>query len=511
MKKPITAILALIAVAAIVVCFVLGSGKNDLQKQLDGKAAELEAAKADAAATLAAAKEEAATVLAAAREEAAAALEAAQEEAGKTLADSQEEAGKALADAQSAAEAARAELQEKLNEAEAARQELQAKLDENRNAVETAVQAVSDELNAKIAELEAAKTGAEEAAQAAAAALDAANVRLRRTRSALQSNAYLLYANGDWSVLNLGTADSEDGRVTVTPATVTMGVGSYRVGLDFSEPVEGLSRAAVCINYGEVDFPDYAIRVDRILVNGAEIPFTSGFTAPGERQSTRLYLYNEGNGSLPDNARDYDGDLSGSSAVIVNREDFASVSSVAVEFTVFPLRAYLSFCNADWSVQNESYDSSDNVKVLPAELNGNGEYTVGLEFAEPSEGLAFLAVGIRGGEKALPGAVLEITGVRVNGGENILSGTGYTYSDDGMETRAAVYSEWGDELPAGARTADGSLEGVSAKLVDPEAFTGVNSVEVTFRLIQKTTPETDSGVVPDASGDVPVSTGETMS
>ena len=150
--------------------------------------------------------------------------------------------------------------------------------------------------------------------------------------------------------------------------------------------------------------------------------------------------------------------------------------------------AYIMYANADWSVQNwGTADSEDgSVKVTGAAITGEGEYTVGLEFATPAEGLAFTAIGIKNGEKTFPGYIIKATKVTVNDGEeNLLTGIGYTNADDGQETRENLYNEWVDaaNLPADARNEEG-LEGASPIIVNKDAFTGVTKVTVTFSYIK---------------------------
>jgi len=78
--------------------------------------------------------------------------------------------------------------------------------------------------------------------------------------------------------------------------------------------------------------------------------------------------------------------------------------------------------------------------------------------------------------------------VTVNGGEdNLRTGISYTNSDDGLETRANIYNEWVTTLPADART-EGDLANVSPIIVDPAAFTGVEQIVVSFRLIKGEEP-----------------------
>ena len=128
--------------------------------------------------------------------------------------------------------------------------------------------------------------------------------------------------------------------------------------------------------------------------------------------------------------------------------------------------AYLLFVNADQTVLSKgTADSEDGaVKVTPAAVNGEGEYSVGLEFAQAVEGLSELAISIKDGQIDFTDTVIKVTGVFVNDGENILTGEAAATSDDGVETKAVIY---------GAE---------AAALVDPALFTGVTKVTVNFEL-----------------------------
>ena len=125
------------------------------------------------------------------------------------------------------------------------------------------------------------------------------------------------------------------------------------------------------------------------------------------------------------------------------------------------------------------------MKVTPAVLNGEGSYVTSLEFAEPSEGLAFTALGIKNGEQVLPGWIIRIDSIRLNDSEeNILKGIPYTSSDDEKETRSNIYNEWVTEIPKDARNESGNLENASAIVVDKDLFTGVKKMTVDFTLIK---------------------------
>ena len=116
------------------------------------------------------------------------------------------------------------------------------------------------------------------------------------------------------------------------------------------------------------------------------------------------------------------------------------------------------------------------VKADTAEITGAGQYTVGLEFNEEAQGLAFTALGIVGGENALPGWTIEIKAMRVNG-EEIAFEKGYTSSDDGVETRMNIYNEWVGEVPKDARSFDGKTDDAKPVIVDKELFASVKSLD----------------------------------
>ena len=306
--------------------------------------------------------------------------------------------------------------------------------------------------------------------------------KAERAITAAKSNAYIAYANADWSVQNWGTADSEDGKVTVTPAAVN-GAGDYTVGLEFAEPAQGLAFTGLMIDNGELLFPNWYLTIKEIRVNGEKLEIKKGYTSSDDGKVTRCNIYNEWVSALPNDARRLDGDLGDASWIIVDKEAFASVSSMEVDFSFGPAKAYLMYADAAWAMQNWGYESTADVTVTTADITGEGDYTVGLSFATPSEGLAFTALGIKNGEKDFPNWVFDVTGVEVNGTALEIK-KDYTSSDDGKETRSNIYNEWVSALPDDARSND-ALEDCSWIIVDPAAFTGVTDVKVNFHVTKR--------------------------
>ncbi len=297
--------------------------------------------------------------------------------------------------------------------------------------------------------------------------------------------AYLMYADAAWA--NQYWFDGNEYPVTAKNTYVT-GAGDYTVGLEFATPAEGLAFAAVGIDGGETAFPNYTIELKAIRVNGEAIEFTKGYTSSDDGFTTRMNLYNEWVSEVPADARSFDGKTDDASPMIVSKDAFASVNSVEVDFTVHQFgvdTAFLMYADGAWANQYWFDGNEYPVTATTARIDGFGDYTVGLEFPEAAEGLAFAAVGIANGEKTYPGAYIRINEIRVNG-QAIEMKKGYTSSDDGITTRMNIYNEWVSELPADARSFDGTVEDAAPVIVDKELFTGVKTAEVDFTLMPVT-------------------------
>ncbi len=322
-----------------------------------------------------------------------------------------------------------------------------------------------------------AEEGAEEGAAEAA------------TEEAAGPFAYIMYADAAWAKQYWGT-DAEG--VTASNAAVT-GAGEYTVGLTFDGAAEGLAFAALGIQDGETALPNYTIEVKAIRVNGADVAFTKGYTSSDDGVVTRMNLYNEWVTELPADARSFDGSLEGAAPIAVNKDDFASVETVEIDFVLHQYAqdvAYLMYADSAWANQYWGGDAPEGVTAKNAVVEGFGDYSVGLEFATPAEGLAFAALGLTTGEKTYPGAYLKINAIRVNGADVAFT-KGYTSSDDQICTRMNIYNEWVTDLPEDAHSFDGTVEGASPIIVSKDDFASVTSVEVDFSLM----PVTDTAYI----------------
>ena len=307
--------------------------------------------------------------------------------------------------------------------------------------------------------------------------------------------AYIMYADSAWA--NQFWMDGNEYPLTATTAEIT-GAGDYTVGLEFNEEAEGLAFAAVGIKDGENLLPGYTIEIKAIRVNGEEIEFGKGYTSSDDGVETRMNVYNEWVSEVPAEARSFDGKTDDASPIIVDKEAFASVKSVEIDFALHQFgvdTAYIMYADSAWANQFWMDGSEYPLTATTAQIDGFGDYTVGLEFNEAAEGLAFAALGIVNGEKTYPGAYLKINVIRVNG-EEIEFAKGYTSSDNGVETRMNIYNEWVGEVPEDARSFDGKTDDASPIIVDKEAFASVNSVEIDFSLL----PVTDVAYIMYADG-----------
>ena len=319
------------------------------------------------------------------------------------------------------------------------------------------------------------------------------------------ATAFLMFADAAWAnqVWNPG---EQPAGMTVTEAPI-YGEGDYTVGLAFETPAQGLAFTALGIANGEHAYPGWKIKINEIRVNGQAIEIKKGYTSSDEGIVTRMNIFNEWVGEIPADARSWDGDTADASWIMVNKDDFASIESFEVDFTYMKNgidTAYIMYADANWA-QSYWLDGNDYpVTAKNATITGAGDYTVGLDFTttEPGKatGVAFAALGIKHGEKLFPGMTIKINEVRVNG-EAIEIGKGYTSSDDKIETRMNLMNEWVTELPADARSWDGSLEGCTPIAITKEQLAEVETIEIDFSLV----PVTDTAFIMFASADWAVS------
>lgn len=304
------------------------------------------------------------------------------------------------------------------------------------------------------------------------------------------SQAFLMFADGAW-VNQVWNAGETPAGMTVTEATIT-GEGDYTVGLAFETPAEGVAFTALGIADGEKNFPGWKIKINEIRVNGQAIAAGKGYTSSDDGIVTRMNIFNEWVSELPADARSYDGNVADANWMIVNKDDFASVSSFEVDFSFIKYgidTAYIMYADAAWAQQYWLDGNEYPVTAKNAVVTGAGDYTVGLDFttteAGKASGIAFAALGIKYGENLFPGMMIKLNEVRVNGAAIELA-KGYTSSDDGIETRMNLMNEWVTDVPADARSWDGVTEDASPIVIAKDLLAEVQTIEIDFSLIPVT-------------------------
>lgn len=318
-----------------------------------------------------------------------------------------------------------------------------------------------------------------------------------------EATAYVMYADEAWAAQYW--LDGNEWPVTAQNATVT-GEGVYEVSLAFPEDAKakGLAFTALGIKDGELAFPGFIYQLDAILVNGAEIPFTKGYTSSDDGAESRVNIFNAWVGELPADARTPDGSLEGAAPIIVDPALFTQVGEVRIRFTAISPKAeaYIMYADSGWTDNHQYWlDGTERAtEGTNAWVKGEGSYEASLQFPEgsPAQGAAFIALGIKDGEKIFPNYIYQIDEILVNG-EPVAFTPGYTSSDDMIETRTNIFNEWVSELPPDARVAEGEVSGSSPKMVDPAAFASVQTLTVRFTAIKGEAPAAvvESKINPD--------------
>jgi len=155
--------------------------------------------------------------------------------------------------------------------------------------------------------------------------------------------------------------------------------------------------------------------------------------------------------------------------------------------------AWIMWNDGGWTLSYSVGDTYDPDSISPglvatdAVIDGEGDYTVGLDFTGTEQGYsastAFSALGIYNGEILYPGWVINIKQVRINGEVYYLKGRAYTTSDDGKCTRVNLFNEWVTEIPYDkARTNGGGTAGITATPINrnDEVIGHIETIEIDF-------------------------------
>lgn len=325
-------------------------------------------------------------------------------------------------------------------------------------------------------------------------------------------SAYIMFADLDWAAQYW--LDGAEWPATANNVVVTE-PGDYTVSLTFPEdaPANGIAFMALGIKEGESLFPGMAYTVKEVKVNGEAVALTQGYSSSDDKIESRTNIMNSWVGELPPDARIASGNLEDSKAIMLNAEGLPPIVSLEVSFTMEEatvyktpaLRpapefatAYIMYADEAWAAQYWLDGNEYPVTAANVEVRGEGQYEVSLAFPSdaPAAGLAFMALGLKDGELALPGYIYRIDSLKVNGEEVPFTKT-YTSSDDQIESRVNLFNTWVSEVPADARLEDGNPEGAAPAVVDPAAFASVTEVVVGFTAIS---PKTEAYIMYADSG-----------
>ena len=170
----------------------------------------------------------------------------------------------------------------------------------------------------------------------------------------------------------------------------------------------------------------------------------------------------------------------------------------AVEITGDTMLAWIMWTGGDWTTTYSAGDDynpdsmTGGVKDTVAVIEGEGTYTVALDFSETATGYSpnvqFAALGITNGDALHPGCIVNITEVKINGQVVELTGNPYTTADNKVTTRVNLYNEWitvkiGDI--ENARCVGGDLNSCTPTPLDRnlDCMAQITSIEVTFEFI----------------------------
>ena len=158
--------------------------------------------------------------------------------------------------------------------------------------------------------------------------------------------AWIMWNSGSYditySVGDTYNPDSISEGLAVTDVEIT-GEGTYTVGLDFTGTAKGYSDgtafSAMAIMNGEILFPGYAIDIQEVLINGEPYELCAKpYTASDDHITSRVNLFNEWVKALPEDAHTLDGDLTGCSPCILDRNDacISNMESISITFYYGP-------------------------------------------------------------------------------------------------------------------------------------------------------------------------------
>ena len=155
-----------------------------------------------------------------------------------------------------------------------------------------------------------------------------------------EAYAWIMFSSGDWSVqYSVGDVYRPEQiapGLVATDVPIT-GEGTYTVALDFTGTAagyaDGFAFTAVGIMNGEILYPGYHMYITELLINGEQAEYEGlPYTTNDNPVTTRVNLYNEWVGDIPEEARLYEGSRSDASAVFLEKYLLAKIETLSVTF-----------------------------------------------------------------------------------------------------------------------------------------------------------------------------------
>lgn len=155
--------------------------------------------------------------------------------------------------------------------------------------------------------------------------------------------AWIMWNSGGYGItFSVGDEYNPDSITDGLKETVVevTGEGTYTVALDFTGTYQGFSDgtafSAVAVMNGEVLFPGYVMDIQEVKINGEVYELAAKpYTSSDNKITTRVNLFNEWVKDLPDDARTMDGDLTGCSPCILDRNDSCVSEMYTLEITFY--------------------------------------------------------------------------------------------------------------------------------------------------------------------------------
>lgn len=332
-----------------------------------------------------------------------------------------------------------------------------------------------------------------------------------------EATAYLSFAAEDWGLQYWN--DENDYAPVIAETQPVTGYGQYSTSLDFTETEAGFATGIafldVEVSNGEALYPNSYMAIDSLKINGEDVEIGKTYTSTDDDIATRTNLYNEWVTDV-EKGRTADGDVTDLSAIVFDKTLYPEIKTIEVTFTIgdgvafgdtdeadtdeaeadvtetaeLPAEgttAYLAMADNSWSVQYW-FDGNDYAPVVAnnATVTGYGQYTVSLDFTGVDGGvcpdIVFMDVEVAGGEQYFPNSYMQIDSMKING-EEVPLGNTYTSTDDDIATRTNLFNTWVAEVEEG-RTNGLELSEVTATPLDGAAYTNIETVEVTFTLVE---------------------------